>query len=621
MNHLSREQLSAHLDHALTGRERERVAAHLVTCEPCRAELEALAALDRALEPALEHDPGEAYFDTFAARVTERLEAGGLISAGHPAAGAARGGFAAWFSSPRRLALAGTVATVVVGGAIVLLTARQHEIPSVADRTLLERAGGREPEAAVERHAAPTPVEGAKVPGRQNEAPAASGALEREKSNGPGATTGHPESEATGATPLPSAIESKRRDARAAAPAERPQDALTPSPQSAAKLQARERAENLAGATSGPGVGTALKSDLTKPGRAYEVRRDPVTGEEVRVRREGDFTPPVVSAPVPSPANGGPVRVLKGGQVAQPMGAAPLVSPREQGATKPSEATAARKEVTRTLDEKAQSVAALEDKGAAGGLLCGMVRDPGGRAIAGAQVIVAEFGTSARTDGSGRFCVRAPAGRRTLSVMALGYEPSRQEVTFVESTTEMALTIQPVAVLEERRAGLLHAVDSLSKRLGMSSRGSVTGMPGSDAPGFAPPAATQEPFERAARLKLGADLQSGAESSDVFAALPDSLQSLARDAERTSLSAARRRSADQFDAAADRWERLLRQLRGSPAETETRYRIGEARFHAWEAAPSPRRASAAVEALTAYAVRAPGGAQRQQAARWLDRVK
>ena len=76
MNHLTDEQLSALLDDALAPPARATCEAHLGSCDACRARLAELSSLDAALKPALTHDPGEAYFATFAERVGARIAAG-----------------------------------------------------------------------------------------------------------------------------------------------------------------------------------------------------------------------------------------------------------------------------------------------------------------------------------------------------------------------------------------------------------------------------------------------------------------------------------------------------------------------------------------------------------------
>lgn len=116
-------------------------------------------------------------------------------------------------------------------------------------------------------------------------------------------------------------------------------------------------------------------------------------------------------------------------------------------------------------------------------------------------------------------------------------------------------------------------------------------------------------------------LREAAEPRDAFSALPDTLRAAARRAQALSAFAARVNSAAGYDAAALEWERLLRRLEGGPAELEARFRLAEARFHAWQLNPGGKRMTQAVDALTAFVVRAPTGPQRDQAARWLDQVK
>jgi hypothetical protein len=128
VNHLTPDELSAHLDGATTGATRQRAEAHLAGCEICRAALAELAARDRALRSTLEHDPGDAYFETFAARVEDRIRARGLRGA-QSRLGA--GGWLGWMRSPRRLAWVGAVAAVIGGAAIVILSSREIHRPMV----------------------------------------------------------------------------------------------------------------------------------------------------------------------------------------------------------------------------------------------------------------------------------------------------------------------------------------------------------------------------------------------------------------------------------------------------------------------------------------------------------
>jgi hypothetical protein len=151
VNHLTHEQLSARLDQALKGRAAEEVERHLASCESCRAALAELVAQEAALRPALTGDPGEAYFENFAARVDDRIRAAGLAGA----QGRRRStGFGRLWGSPRSLAWVGAVATVVVAAGLALLTGRDVRPPDLRDRDIATRverqapAGDRRDQAA-----------------------------------------------------------------------------------------------------------------------------------------------------------------------------------------------------------------------------------------------------------------------------------------------------------------------------------------------------------------------------------------------------------------------------------------------------------------------------------------
>jgi len=169
VNHLTADQLSALLDGALSDAERERAERHVTECVTCRDALAHLAAQDRALGPLLEHDPGDAYFESFAARVEDRIRAAGLKGAQ-----ARQGdGWMDWLRSPRRLAWVGAVAVVAVGAGVVMLTA--HLAPPElrdfgATRSLRESAPSESgalsdrDAARDERFATPPPVATNKAP-------------------------------------------------------------------------------------------------------------------------------------------------------------------------------------------------------------------------------------------------------------------------------------------------------------------------------------------------------------------------------------------------------------------------------------------------------------------------
>jgi hypothetical protein len=79
------------------------------------------------------------------------------------------------------------------------------------------------------------------------------------------------------------------------------------------------------------------------------------------------------------------------------------------------------------------------------GILCGVVLDSDGRAVARAQVMMADVGVVVLTDRAGRFCLTAPAGERTLSVVALGFSPARRLVSLGKRTPELSVTLKSAA--------------------------------------------------------------------------------------------------------------------------------------------------------------------------------
>jgi len=85
------------------------------------------------------------------------------------------------------------------------------------------------------------------------------------------------------------------------------------------------------------------------------------------------------------------------------------------------------------------------------GILCGTVLDSDGRAVARAQVMMADVGVVVLTDRAGRFCLTAPAGERTLSVVALGFSPARRLVSLGKRTPEISITLKSAAPLPTAR--------------------------------------------------------------------------------------------------------------------------------------------------------------------------
>ena len=439
------------------------------------------------------------------------------IRAAGRAAAPARAAGARRLGSPAWL---GAAAAVVVAVGITFLVTRETNVVPLRDRSAIERSA-RE----AERPGPGVPV-GQRAPA----------ATERKQ--------GAPAANQTGAS----------AGGRPAAPG------------SARAPAARAGADLPSPASAPPGAAAPMAApDLARMGRAQEVRRDE-RGEEVPVSPPSG--PAALYARPPAPAQiqeapAGPVTVKKQ-ERAMPMG-----TPGAPAAEKTGGAPAA--------PEPARAPsAALDQSVAANAELCGDVRDPTGRPVAGASVVVAESGIAARTDVKGRFCLSAPAGERTLAVLAVGYVPVRQGVRVGAGAPRASVVLEPVAVLSGPRAPRTQGV-----------------------PGFATPPP---------------------EAGDVFGALPDSLRGVARGAQLLSASAAQLRSAEAYDRAADAWSALAPSIAAGPIESEARFQAASARVHAWEAAPTPERRAAAATALDAYLAHAEPGARRDQAMAWRGRL-
>jgi Putative zinc-finger len=118
-----RDRLEAYLDQELSADDRAEVSRHLSGCSECRRLLEELAAVDDAAR-SVPVDAPEGYFDTFAARVRQRLG-----------------------SEPRRRAFRPPVWSLAVAAALLLavitpLTLREHTTPPQAAPAAAARAGG-----------------------------------------------------------------------------------------------------------------------------------------------------------------------------------------------------------------------------------------------------------------------------------------------------------------------------------------------------------------------------------------------------------------------------------------------------------------------------------------------
>ena len=123
-----RDRLDAYLDEELSAGDRAEVSRHLSGCPECRRLLEDLVAVDEAAR-ALPAEAPEAYFDTFAPRVRERL----------------RGARARRAFRPPIWSLA--VAAALLLAVITPLTLREHATPPPATPAAASRAAAPAPAA------------------------------------------------------------------------------------------------------------------------------------------------------------------------------------------------------------------------------------------------------------------------------------------------------------------------------------------------------------------------------------------------------------------------------------------------------------------------------------------
>jgi anti-sigma factor RsiW len=163
MNHLTDEQLAARLD----GSRSPDAEGHLAGCEECRARLAELSSLDDALARALDHDPGEAYFASFADRVAARIAQDAAPAPASATADVTRRGLFGWWNSPRALAWAGGAVAVVAVAALAVVITRDHGVRPLAGRTAPSEVGSTAaPHGANELRATLPPERGPGVPQR-----------------------------------------------------------------------------------------------------------------------------------------------------------------------------------------------------------------------------------------------------------------------------------------------------------------------------------------------------------------------------------------------------------------------------------------------------------------------
>ena len=571
-HHLSNEQLGATRDRALSAGDTAAVERHLAECAGCRERFAELASLDAALASALEHDPGEAYFASFADRVGARI----AREASPVAADAPRRGLAAWWGSPRRIAWAGGALGLVAVAALVLTLSREHgpqemarqvsplrelganvagrrAVPQPAEARA-DRATGSladEGSAAARKAAAPSPVP----------APAASGALDG------GASPTFAAAPTAAPAPLP-----------APAPLTSPSPAPLPAASRPAAGVALEKDQATARAREEMAAHPKTQAENAAPGRVMEVRTLP-SGEQEIVSR----SPQAAQRPLPSP----PPLKLPGGlskPAAAPLEGQPLTrqsltggATRATGGTPPATGgavPATGDAATGALERKAapvhsapaapaadalgsQPMRLSRDGGASGSApnlaICGQVLDSRGRPATGALVAVAETGGTATAGPDGAFCVDVPGTGGTLSVLAVGYRASRVRVGAANASAPLAITLEAVDVLAlsaKPARGVYNYSDEAPRKL-------TTG-----APSMA---------RRAAIAASAAALKAG--------------------------------SADAWTVAAERWETVER-IEPASSDAEPGFHVAEARVNAWLVGRGDARRAAALRDAARLATQA-----------------
>ena len=401
MSHLNEERLSAYMDGALPAAEMAAADTHLAGCEACRATLETLGAADALFGEALTHDPGDAYFATFAARVQDRIGAEGatrpaaaaaitepagevvgtdVIEARPPRMGAPWWDVGSWFTVPQRLAWVGGVAAVVVVAGVTMMLVRENGVPDLRDAKVRERS--------------------AQLESRPGEPP-------------PPATMQAPEGAGAGAGGKSS-------------------EAAPPAGDDAARM--------------------------ATPSRVREMRQVP-GGEDVPVG--GREIPDFARAPAPAPVEERPgePKTVRRPQRVEPLAAtakgeadaakdeARAPAPATQDAR--TDADAAKRAVSNlgaTGTAERESIAERLRLGGAAAA-CGTVVDEQGRPLARAQVVLGDRGTTATTGEDGRFCFDVAPGEYDLTVLAVGFTPLRQRVVLGDPNAPARLVARTVDVL------------------------------------------------------------------------------------------------------------------------------------------------------------------------------
>jgi len=224
---------------------------------------------------------------------------------------------------------------------------------------------------------------------------------------------------------------------------------------------------------------------------------------------------------------------------------------------------------------------------AAVGRICGDVRDPLGRPVAGAQVVLRETGTTARADAQGHFCLDAPAGAKTLAVMAVGYRQAELAVRLGADEQYASVQLAPV---------------SPTGQLGQL-KGFAAAPPNPNAP------------------SEGLNFRGGQSGSEELRIVSETLSPAARSAmdraRRLSAISLRKRNAANAEAAAAEWERAANLLPEGAVVRDARFEAARERYTAWQRGHSPSAADFAVTAIRRFLEIEPAGPRYALVEVWL----
>lgn len=199
------------------------------------------------------------------------------------------------------------------------------------------------------------------------------------------------------------------------------------------------------GSPASPPPADGKLSARDRPAPRTALASAPISGstERTEARAVPPSSPSVTTAAAAKPAAGTEPATARRAATPAPAVSRATSSPRESAtpAREPMPTPAREPRPTPPANTPAPSSATNAEDNANWPLLCGQVLDEQGEPIAGARVLLADLDLGARTDRRGRFCISAPPGDRTLSVVALGFKTHRQVLALGSSSPELRVVL------------------------------------------------------------------------------------------------------------------------------------------------------------------------------------